>query len=541
MNLRAGLEAIIWLSAKSRRFHNGISGDVGSPDFWDLNSALDWVLNAYGEPDIRSLDIKQKEQKCLEFLEILPALVVLDDVDSLEGRGIEAMSFFLYRTYQTGSKFLLTSRRVPYGMEPNTTIVQGFSAGDDGIEFVKSRLTMFNLDSTQFNARIMNRLIQICDGSPLFIQDLLRLCVVGEPVQDAIDIWKNRGGENARKYALGREFEMLSNEAKSVLLAASLYGGSFSLSEIQVVVELTRDDCHRAIGELQSLFLLPRVPLAGDEPRFTLNVNTRRLVLDVEGNTDLAARLTRIIRASTGQVRMSPTGKRRYSEYSRQAISQAKLGDFLSAEETMLSAINQYPEIAELHGILGWIYKSWHRYTDARERFSRAADLKTAREDTYWHWSRMEQHHSEWTSAALAAECGIAYVSRPERLYYMAGFSRSRLAQDLYRQAQYGRSKQEASSAETHLKLALLDLEKLEGGQYEQHSRVYRAMTINYEYLVLISQAQQDNESERRFKRLLASTMDVWCREHPQDLYAISERQRITHRLGDLENVMVSS
>ena len=277
------LEAIIWLSAKARRFHEGSSMDIESPDFWDVNSALDWVLNAYGALDVEELSISQKEEHCLDYLSQLPALVILDDVDSLEGQGLEAMTFFMHRTYQTGSKFLLTSRRIPFGMEPYTTVVQGFSPGDDGIRFIESRLKMFGLDIGQFPGRVMNRIIEVCDGSPLFIQDLLRLCIVGETATSAIDIWRKRGGESARQYALRREFEILSSQARRVLLTAALHGGDISLSEIQVIAELTSEDCHSAIQDLQRLFLLPQAPLAGDVPRFALNINTRKLVLDVEG------------------------------------------------------------------------------------------------------------------------------------------------------------------------------------------------------------------------------------------------------------------
>ena len=130
------LEIIIWLSAKARRFVEGSAVDVESPDFWNLDSALDWVLRAYGAVDIDLMDLSAKEYECLEYLSKLPALVVLDDVDSLEGQNVDAMNFFIHRTHMTPSKFLLTSRRIPFGMEPNVTEVQGFNSGDDGVRFI---------------------------------------------------------------------------------------------------------------------------------------------------------------------------------------------------------------------------------------------------------------------------------------------------------------------------------------------------------------------------------------------------------------------
>ena len=54
--------------------------------------------------------------ECRTYLSQLPALIILDDVDSLEGQNLEStMSYFLYRISASKSKILLTSRRVPHG------------------------------------------------------------------------------------------------------------------------------------------------------------------------------------------------------------------------------------------------------------------------------------------------------------------------------------------------------------------------------------------------------------------------------------------
>ena len=146
---------------------------------------------------------------------------------------------------------------------------------------------------------------------------------------------------------------------------------------------------------------------------------------------------------------------------------------------TLLQAIELFPENADLHGSLGWVYKSWRptaRYTDARDCFTRASDLKSSRQDMYWHWAGMEQSRSEWTAAALAAERGLEILPDSEDLAYKAGLARSQLAKDLYRQAQYGRAEQEARKAESYLNTALLDMENVGTGRYQFHSDVYRAI-----------------------------------------------------------------
>ena len=542
-NPPAELEIVIWLSAKARRFDSGQSLDIDTPDFWDLDSALNWVLSAYGAIDFEETDVKSKEKDCLDYLSLLPALIILDDVDSLEGQNIEAMNFFLFRAQATKSKVLLTSRRVPhFGMDPITTQVRGFESGSaEGIRFIESRIGMYELESRQFPRAVINNILDACDGSPLFVQDLLKLCIVGEAPSAAISKWRSAGGEAARRYALEREFEMLSLPAKKVLLSCALYEGPASLPEIQFAAEIPEEDCRDAIRELQKLFLVPRAHLVEGIPRFSLNANTRRLVLDVLGDSDLAARISSFIKVFTGQSQATPAHRQRVRQYIRQAITQVKLDEHDDAEETLSQALDLYPESADLHGTLGWVYKSWNphpRHTDARKQFIRAAELKCTREDTYQHWWEIERGQLEWTSAAEAAEKGLEMIGASEQLAFRAGLARSQSAKDLYQQAQYSRAEQEACKAEIHLRNAIADLDGIEPGQYQFHSRVHRAIVINYEHLVRISQYQQNPGEERHFLRLLSRSLIRWGNEHPSDAYASSERQRLLYWFPDLSSYL---
>ena len=533
------LETVIWLTAKARRFAGGAGIESNDPDFWDLESALMAVLTAYGAIGIEHMDLSQKQNATLEYLSRLPALLVLDDVDSLENTGIQAMNFFLFRAASTRSKVLLTSRRIAhYGMEPMTTQVEGFTVSSpDGADFVRSRVKMFGLEPEQFPNGLVNRILEACDGSPLFIQDLLRLCKVGETPQTAVDKWVNDSGEEARRYALGREFEKLSDPARKVLLACSLYPGPASLPEVRVIADLSEANCEEAIAELQNLFLVPRPRLIEDIPRFTLNTNTRRLVVDVMGDSDLATRINNSINALRGNAPASHDQRRIIGQYVRQAVSQTQLKEYEGAEATVLQALEIYPENADLHGQLGWVYKNWEpaaRITDARIRFSRAAELKSPKEDLYWHWAQMEAKESEWTSAANAAEKGLDMVGTSPRLSSTAGFARSRLARDLYQQAHHGRADQEARLAEVHLKNARLDIDHVEQGYYGIQSKAHRAMAINYERLIRINRSMNERGTEIHFTRLLSDCLNRWNREHPGDIAAGTETDRLLRRFPEL-------
>ena len=535
------LEAVIWLSAKARRFVQGQSVDIEVPDFTDLSSALDRVLRAYGAPDLDGKDLQSKEQECREYLSDLPALIVLDDIDSLEGDNLTAtMSYFQNRTPSAKSKILLTSRRIPLGMEH--TQVKGFELGsEEGIHFIDSRIEMYGLEASQFPRSTKNEVLEACDGSPLFVQDLLRLCKVGEPARAAIAKWRRDGGEVARKYALEREFEMLSEPAKKALLSFALYEGPASSPEVRAASNISEMDCHNAVQELQDWFLIPRHQLIEGVPRFSLNVNTRQLVLDVLGKSDLAGRIRSAIQAITGRSDAPPAYRQRVGQFIRHAVSQVKLDAHGDAENTISEALALYPENADLHGMLGWVYKSWRphpRYTDARAQFSRAADLKCSNEETYRHWGDMEASQREWSSAAVAAEQGLEVIGKSQRLSFLAGLAKSRLSQDLFQQAQYSRAEQEAEEAEGHLKNAFLEMDALEQGDYQFQSKVHRAMVINYECLVRIRQRQGSSGGESHFLRLMARSLDRWRNEHPDDNHASSERQRLLHWFPSLSDYL---
>jgi tetratricopeptide (TPR) repeat protein len=541
----SNLEAVIWLSAKKRKFSSGHVVEAEA-NFSDLESALNAVLSVYGERT-EGINLDQKKSKVLEYLDLLPALVILDDVDSLEGSGLEALTFFTLELAKTPSKMLLTSRRVPYfGMEPMTTQVSGFeSTSKDGSDFVISRVEMFELDPSFFSSRkLIQEIIRVCDGSPLFIEDLLRLCCHGESPQKAINVWKSQDGQDARRYALQREYDLLSNDAKRVLLACALYEGAVSVADISVATNMSRSKVMDSIKELQKVFLVPKPRLIEQEPRFVLNMNTKRLVLDVQQNTDLARQISKCIAAASDKLPSTPGQRSQIRQYIRQAVSLVKLDRHADAEATLVSGLEVFPESADLHGGLGWVYKQWSppsRFADARKRFRRAADLKGRRLDTYVHWSQMESEDNEWTRASEAAETGLEVLPKNLQLGLLAGSARLRLGKSLASQALDDKAEQEFRKAEKVLKSVLVNPELTEEGEYTLRSQVLRALVLTYEQLVKnasIPKKGRTNSAKRRHLRMLGDTLIAWKTEHPYDPYAQREFDRIVTRFPDLKGTL---
>ena len=519
-------EFIIWLSAKRRQFIGRETTVVPTPDFSDLESALNYILDQYGFPKDMPSTMEGKKAAALEYLEELPALVVLDDINSLEGDIVNALSFFMTEAVKTRSKFLFTSRLIPFGMDTLTTQISGFpSRSTDGREFVRSRIRLFGLDPQAFTGRTIDTVLTVTDGSPLYIEDLLRLALLGDNLQRVCTEWRDRQGAAARQYALGREFDRLTSDARDVLLAAALYDAPVSTSEIAVAAGggFDVERVQNALGELQNLFLVPKPRIVEDIPRFVLNRNTQQLVLDVTKTTnpDRLEKIAAAIRAVSGK---SARGDRRdrivVGSYVRQAVSLVRLGRFREAEETLKKGLQALPETADLYGQLGWVYKRWvpnPRMTDARECFRRAAELKCTNREMYYHWCQLEREDQGWTRMAEAATTGLDLLGDNLDLEYFAGYAYSRQAHQMLTYDQLERAEDEAERAQHHLKRVLVNPEDLEPGQYKLHSMAYQAMVLTLRTMARISTGRGDNAGVERNLHLLAGTLDKWKAEHPND------------------------
>ena len=519
-------EFIIWLSAKRKQFVDRQITDVPVTDFDDFESALNYILTEYGWLGELSDDVDTKKHAVLEYFEQLPALVILDDINSLEGDIMNAVSFFVFEASRTRSKFLFTSRLIPFGMDTLTTQISGFpQRSPEGHQFIDSRIRLFGLDKTAFDAQSVNEILKVTDGSPLYIEDLLRLALLGDGINRVLQEWKDHKGRAAREYALGREFDLLSLDAALVLLIAAHYNAPVSTAEITVAAgrELDLDRVQNSLSELQKLFLVPKPRIVEDIPRFILNQNTRDLVLDVmrDRNPDLFEKTEAAVRAASGRARVSRRDRLVVGTYIRQAVSLVKLDRHREAEETLKKGLEALPETADLYGHLGWVYWRWKPYplaTDARENFRRAAELNCRNAEMYFHWCQLEKENRAWTRMSEAAKAGLRVIEDDLNLLYLSGYARSRLAFDLLSYDQLERAEDEADKAVRYLKKVLIDPELLEPGQYRLHSMAFQSMVLTVRTLARIKATRGDDRDIKRNLDVLAETLNRWKAEHPDDL-----------------------
>ena len=480
-----------------------------SPDFCDLKSALFQILVQLGWAEEAEAPLAEQKAKVMELLNEFPALVVVDDVDSLDAEGEDAIGFFVLEVARTHSKVLFTSRRTIFGLGSATTHVSGFSV-DDAREFVKSRIGLMGLQEGAFTAQVVQQIVRVTDGSPLYIEDLLRLSISARSPGAALEMWRDRHGAEARRYALERECELLTATARDVLVAGCVASGSVSFSELSGIVGLDDERVSGALQELRKLFLIPTQTFVEGEQRFSVNVNTRTLVREVYGNTEHWRRLEEAYRAITQG--LPAGGRSKIGAIIRQCGLLVRKGRRQEAEELIRNALADRPGDSDLYGFAGWIYKNWAppRVADARRHFRRAAELRSIKEEMYEHWTRMERGQKEWTKAAKAAERGLELIPDSVVLRYWAGRSRADIAKELVGGLHHARAAEEAARALRHLEGAL---ETRTSEEKISRDSVYRA-------LVLVCEGTRDVGGMRRF-------LTRWERESGGDDVLEFEKQRL--------------
>lgn len=503
---------VIWLSAKRRKFQQGDVVTVEAPDFTDADSAVDRLLREFGAlDDDLARPFSEKRRLLLEYLDTFPSFLVIDDIDSVL-EDYQVVGLFTSDVPSTRSSVLLTSRRDIPGTR--SMIVEGFSPSE-AEQFVNSRIALYGLTPGAFPSNVIREVHRVCDRSPLYIDDLMRLAKVMD-VEKAIAMWGEKQGDEARKYALQRELEKLSSDAKKVLIAAAVTDEPVSFAEIEGVLSIGEDRLVSCLTELQTLFLVPKPSLVEGEQRFQINSNTKRLVRLVEGSSDLYGRIETSSKALRGK--LPDVGRGVLSLLIRQAYLLITAGKYPDAESLMLNAIKKYPQIGDLEGFLGFLYRKWDRFVDARIHFEAAYKLKCKNEETYRHWVKMELSQKEWTRAIDAADKCLKVLPN---LYEMKHFKTDallKLGLDFSARLQREKAERLWRQAVEELKLALKSPDAVEPGERAISAQMYRTLII---CLDLLGEMKALNQF-----------FNQWKTEHPDDPNVAKQADFIGRKRG---------
>jgi tetratricopeptide (TPR) repeat protein len=486
---------VAWLSAKRRKFEEGKVVLIDAPDFADLESALDRLLAHYGFlPE--KLDLPEKKSEVLQLLNDYPAFLIVDDIDTVLS-DTEVVGLFTFEIPSTRSVVLLTSRREIPGIKKFDIL--GFELTETR-DFVRSRVELYGLVPELFPVSLAEELQRVTDGSPLYMDDLLRLARI-LPIDKAMAMWADKQGDEARKYALQRELERLSKDARKVLIAASVGDDPVSFAEIESILEISEERILVALTELQTLFLIPKPKVLEGEQRFELNSNTRKLVRLVEGGTDQFGRIETKAKAIHGE--LPDVGRGLVAALIRQAFLLLNSGKHQEAEQLLLQAADKYPQAADVQGFIGFLYRRLERFTDAARHFEAAHKLKCTSRDAYRHWVKMEMSLKEWTRAIAAADKGLRAIPNFYELHALRAECKLRSGHDFAARLQREKAvKLWAETADELVKI-IKPPDKLRQGERTSSAYMYNVLIICLDLL--------------GDYRALHTHFQAWSREHPDD------------------------
>ncbi len=423
-------------------------------------------------------------------------------------------------------------------MNKCTTQVEGFSL-KDAEEYINSLLSQHVIRSEKITKEEVREIHRATEGSPLYIEELLRLHASGYPLPKCISDWYEMG-DAARNFSLRHEFDQLTGKAQKVLLACCINRESTAISDLEAVTRMTQTDVLRSIDELAKLFLIPRPQIIEGVPQFDVTANTRLLVIDVMSSYGAFADIKSAFDSIHGNIISS--GKRRADirAYQRQAVANIDASRQHDAEKLLVdTALMEYPNDPDILGQLGWVYLRWQpqpRIEDARSQFTRAAKLKCKNGSMYWQWWRMEADRGNWSFAVDACKKGIAHCPNHLDLQYCLGYSRSRYGKSLELQFQYQRAQDEYRKAQLVLEKAFEEVVHNRMGHDKLFSQICRALIITYNAMIQFIDPKREQSQEDALKYKIKITMDYWELELPEDEFMKAEKGRIQHKYPGLIN-----
>jgi hypothetical protein len=515
--------AVLWLSAKKRRFEDSEIMPVVRPDFNNLDTALNRLLGDFGDSQNSGKTLDVKRYVVLRLLNEFPSLIVVDDLDSIDAENEDVVEFFTYEAPRTASKVLLTSRRMYPGMTRSSTRVSGLNK-DDAHAYFKLTAARLGLAEREDLDRAFVKIFTATEGSPLYMEDLLRLCR-SLKVTEAIDRWKQQKGDAARRYALQRECDLLSPSARNCLEAACWAKVPLSVAQLEAILGIGEDEALAAVQELESRFLVPTPEIVEGVPTYCAHRNLEVLV-----RKDLRTDPTKLwLRNAVENVLRVKVQDSDVVEVARQVAVRLQGGRFLEALRLAEQALTARPNSPDLLALRADVLSKQKppRMVDARLDWERAHELGLSRRDAYLRWASAEDHSADWKRMFNAAEAGLERMKgRDPWLCQASGYAASRMGQALLKGLDYETGQEWLERAESRLREALKQFKTSKASDY-QLGRVYRALIVNAQYL----------REQRRGAQVVYWTLQ-WLDQSPDSAEAREEARRQAERYSEVREAL---
>lgn len=409
------IDSVIYVSAKEKELIP-LTGDIAEISTVDFSNEAELIVSilTYGNwtsdtAALRAMGVEELRKELTSFLDLTSCIIIIDDIDTLTTKNVDAGSDFLYRILcrsKRYSKVLYTLRNAPTQSLVNSVEVPGLH-GEDYQNFVDSCVTQFNVPSPDASF-LSNTLPEISERRPLVIESVVALVRTAGSYPRAAELFSQQAGENIRDYVFLREWEALKGSLPKLLLAAlSEFRSPATFSDLQTVLQVDQSRVRDAITEVREMFL--QVDDAGSEARYSLAPLTMSFVKgkrqELVGYGPLRERAKTYQRTA---LISNPRVAKLVSEVDRLLPRRAgeNYGDAVQQALRMVIDKTLPPNVTEdplFKCALGYVYVilPQPRLLEAREAFTYATQMRHEPEFRYlnaWFYSeRQTGTHSDWT------------------------------------------------------------------------------------------------------------------------------------------------
>ena len=303
---------------------------------------------------------------------------MIDDIDALSRRGKDTGEESLLLKAVCGKKrtrLLYTLRHAPAHARKHALEVPGLK-DKEFFEFLEACCEQFGVPSPAPDQMIAIQ--EETSSLPLLIENVVGLRKHCSSFQEAIAAFREKGGEEARRYLYQREYDRLNDKgrAREVLAALAYLPEPVTFSTIANLLTFSNEQVRDALGECNGIFLKTDTGMSGDT-LYTVTPSARPFLINISDRHNHAKLIQR-------RVELFQKGVGRHTPEERSMIIRMERllnqGDYRGVL-TLASSIRSHdpvlanPHILALIGIAGANSGDNLDRDKARQSFSAASAM----------------------------------------------------------------------------------------------------------------------------------------------------------------------
>ena len=256
------LDYVLYLSSKETELntHVGKQQVFQLSQFSNIDEQIEQILYHSGMLSPSQKDTLSEERDILlqELFDNFSGLIVIVDIDALSRRGLdtgEELLFFKIMKGRARTKILYTLRHPPSHAMSSSIVVPGLSPENEYFDFQRVCCEYFGVKEPPSDKTPL--IMEVTSNLPLLIETLVGIRKHCSNYSEAIDLFENRGGEEARRYLYQREYDRLSGQGKSKYVLAGLYllEEPITFSAFIGLTQMSPEHLKESLSEAGSIFI----------------------------------------------------------------------------------------------------------------------------------------------------------------------------------------------------------------------------------------------------------------------------------------------